>query len=274
MFDEARLPDHALMQDAAFARALRLCGQRPVHLPGGLLLLMQRIAGIRVAMLPRASPPADLARQLRAAGLSRRPLILSPDQPCGGLPWLKLRAPRQVALLPLTPDHACQRVLLHPKWRNQLRRAERFGMKVTCRPLPPDPQTPVLRMEVEQARQRGYLNWPAPLTAAFAKVAPDQTQVLRAHHKGRCVAHMLFLIHGRTASYHIGHVTAQGKVLGAHNLLMWRAVERMTALGLGRLDLGTLDPRTPGLNRFKLRTGAQVHDTGGTYLRWRPLARR
>ncbi|MDG1170769.1 MAG: GNAT family N-acetyltransferase, partial [Sulfitobacter sp.] len=73
MFDEAALPphSHALMQDPAFARALRFCGQRPIVLPSGLMLLQQRLAGVPVLMLPRAAPPPDLRAQLRVSARVR-----------------------------------------------------------------------------------------------------------------------------------------------------------------------------------------------------------
>ena len=272
MFDEPRPPDHALMQDPAFATALRLCGQRPVTLPGGRTVLMQRIAGIRVAMLPRAVPPDDLTDQLRAVKLHRHPLILSPDMACKLPHGLRLCQPRELAWLDLTGGIDQCRARLHSKWRNQLRLAEKHRVRVTCKPMDPDPNSQILKQEQEQCRLQGYLNWPAPLTATFASVAPKQTHLFRACHNGQTIAHMLYLSHGATATYHIGHTTPQGRAFAAHNLLLWGAVERFANLGYQRLDLGLLDPRTPALNHFKLRTGAISHQTGGTYLCWRPLA--
>ena len=84
---------------------------------------------------------------------------------------------------------------------------------------------------------------------------------------------MLFLSHGSSATYHIGHITPRGKALCAHNLLLWEAGRHLAHLGCRSLDLGRLDPRTPGLDRFKLRGGAQRQETGGTYLIWHPLAK-
>lgn len=74
--------DHPLMQDRAFAAALRLCGEDLITLPSGHMLLNRRIFGIPVLMLPRAAPPPDLIDQLETLGLQRRPLILSPEHPC------------------------------------------------------------------------------------------------------------------------------------------------------------------------------------------------
>ncbi len=273
MFDEAPTAQNALMQDAAFAQALRLCGGEPVHLPGGLMVLRRRILGVPLAMLPRAAPPLDLNDQLRAAGLHRIPLILSPDRPCPLPRSLRLRNPVTLAVVDLTAPHHARRARLHQKWRNQLRRAENTEMTITRAPLPPDPATCVLRLEDRQSRLRGYANWPAPLTAAFASVAPDQTNLFRAAYQGRRLGHMLFLSHGDHVSYHLGHSNAEGRQLGAHNLLLWRAMDHFAKAGFTVLELGVLSEKTPGLNRFKLRAGAQRITTGGTHLCFRPLAK-
>lgn len=273
MFDAApTTPSHALQQDPAFAAALRMCGQNPVSLPGGLILLHRRLMHVPVAMLPRAMPPPDLEAQLQAVGMARTPLILSPDQPCSGLRALRIRAAMSSAVIDLTPDDATRRSLLHPKWRNQLRRAEESPLRITSTSLSPDHD--LLQIEAEQARARGYAHWPLALTAAFARVAPAQTRLFMAYLKGHPVAYMLFLRHGSRATYHIGHNTHQGRIHHAHNLLLWNASCWLAALGHSSLDLGLLQADAPTLNRFKLRAGAVPLQTGGTWLRWRPLARR
>lgn len=273
MFDHAdpNAP-RPLMQDPAFVAALRLCGQHPLRLPGGLILLQRRIFGLRMLMLPRAAPPPDLARQLAALGLQRRPLILSPEGTGWLPPSLPLARPKARAVLSLHGTATARRARLHPKWRNQLAAARSRGLVHTVAPLPADPDHPVLRLEERQASARGYANWPAPLTAAFAATAPAQTHLFRARLGDRIVAHMLFLSHGSGATYHIGHITDCGKAVCAHNLLLWEASRHFADRGMQSLDLGLLHPATPDLNRFKLRTGAEEVPTGGTHLYWHPFA--
>ena len=270
MRDTAPFADTPLMQDPAFAAALRACGETPVILSCGLILLHRRCAGVPVAMLPRAAPPADLDAQVARAGLARVPLILSPERPCALPRAMRLRPPVALLVLDLTPPDSIRREALHAKWRNQLCRAEAGRLRVTHHPLPPD--DPLLRQEAEQARARGYLNWPAPLTAAFAAVSPDQTRLFTATERGEAVARMLFLRHGACATYHIGHITPRGKALCAHNLLLWEASCWLARQGHVTLHLGPDGP--PPLARFKRRAGARPRPTGGTWLRWRPLARR
>lgn len=151
---------HPLMQDRSFAAALRLCGERPITLPSGLLLLNRKALGIPLLMLPRAAPPCDLHVQLAHAGLSHRPLLLSPEQDCPMPRALRISAPRKLLVLNITPDEGAQRAALHQKWRNQLCRAENHALRVLHRCLKPD--DPLIKLEAQQARVRRYQNWPAP----------------------------------------------------------------------------------------------------------------
>ncbi len=274
MFDIAPDADTPLLQDMAFAVALRLCGQNPVILPSGLIVLRQRILGVPMLMVPRAIPPVDLTDQLRKFGLNRLPLILSPERACPLPAAVRLRAPQTIAQLDLIPDTEIARAQLHPKWRNQLHRAEKAGLRVTHKVMPSGSNHPLLHLETAQAKRRRYANWPATLTSTFAKVAPDQTRLFTAHIGNTPVAHMLFMRHGQRTTYHIGHITERGKAVCAHNLLLWKASRWLTDHGHSAIDLGVITPQTPGLNRFKLRTGAKLVESGGTWLRWCPLARK
>jgi hypothetical protein len=276
MFDASAPPDAIpLMQDRAFAAALRLCGENPVILPSGLLLLSRRIAGLPVLMLPRAVPPSDLRAQLVQAGLHRRPLILSPEQPCARLSalWigaLRIAADRGLLRMDLRAPVASRRAALHQNWRHQLGQAETGPLRVLHRPMTPD--HPLLVLSQQHERTHGYRNWPRALTAAFVQAAPAQTHLFTALLRGHSVAHMLFLTHGARATYHIGHTTDAGRNSRAHNLLLWEAVNTLAARGTTTLDLGPAT--TPQIDRFKRRAGAELVPTGGTWLRWTPLSLR
>jgi len=273
MFDETPAECVSLMQTPAFAQALKLCGQTPLTLSSGEMLLIRRFLGLRVAMLPRSAPPEDLEAQLHTLGLRRTPVILSPDVPCALPRAVPIRRARDQIVLKLAGGNDLARARLHSKWRNQLARVEKRPVHVTYGPLDPDPRHPLLVLEQAQCAERRYQNWPAALTAAFAAAAPRQTHLFSAEYRDKTVAHMLFLSHGSRATYHIGHITPLGRKLYAHNLLLWRASRLLATLGHQTLDLGLMQHGATGLNRFKLRTGAERHPTGGTWLYWRPLAK-
>jgi len=175
---------HPLMQDPAFASALKAVGQSPLVLPSGLVILQRRFAGMRVAMLPRAQVPDDIADQLRAAGVRRVPLILSPEAPQRPPRALRLRAPVARAVIDLHTPPAERRRALHVKWRNQLAKAEGANLRIRVTPAPAQASHRIYRLETDQSKTRRYSHWPCALTAAFATLAPEQTHLFTATHLG------------------------------------------------------------------------------------------
>lgn len=275
MFDCApTMPPMPLMQSAAFEAALRACGQRPVRLSCGTLMLRRTVAGLPVAMLPRAtlSDPArtlSLARKITGA-----PILLSPAQPAdlsvhGALPLI---SPAQQAVISLNADPDVMRANLHGKWRNRLKHAEKAGLRVRHHPMPRRTDHWLLQADAAQQRARRYRNWPVPLTLGFAATTPRAAIVFEAFRGADPVAALLILRHGDTATYHIGHTTTAGRAASAHTLLMWTAMCWCARHGHHWLDLGLIDTRhAAGLARFKLGTGADVMPLGGTWLHWPPL---
>lgn len=80
------------------------------------------------------------------------------------------------------------------------------------------------------------------------------------------MASMLFLRHGRTASYYIGWADEEGRKSNAHNRLLWEALSTMKQSGITDLDLGGINTHDlPGISRFKLGTGGRVLTLAGTY---------
>ncbi|MEX0366202.1 MAG: GNAT family N-acetyltransferase [Ruegeria sp.] len=270
-----------LQQSPEFAAALRAIGRPPLPLPDGTLALRRRICGLPVTMLARSRPcPNALPDLLKEAGLQNTLLVLSPDDPTRDLAHLgavPVMSPATLAELDLTGD---LRANLRGKWRNRLVHAEKQNLRVTRQNMPLDPAHWLFKEATAQQRQRGYRSWPTDLTLAYARENPGQAKLFTAFAGKTPVAAMLFLCHGRAATYHIGHTTARGRHHSAHTLLMWEAMRWLARKGHHRLDLGLISTEdAPGLARFKLGTGAQARPLGGTWLWWprlgktlRPLA--
>ncbi|MWD26986.1 GNAT family N-acetyltransferase [Aquicoccus sp. SCR17] len=193
--------------------------------------------------------------------------------------FFPLLTPVSVAVIDLAPDRATRRARLHSKWRNRLARAEEAPLRVTRSTLPADPGHWLLRQEARQQKHRGYRGLPPAFSAAFAATNPRQAQLFTASDRdGTPVAAMLFLRHGRMASYQIGWSGEAGRRHHAHRLLLWRAMDWLAEQGHSQLDLGALNAQdAPGLARFKLGTGATCRPLGGTWIAHptlAPLARR
>jgi hypothetical protein len=143
----------------------------------------------------------------------------------------------------------------------------RQGLAVTRRPLPANPRHWLLRAELSEARRLGYRPLPPAMIAALAAAHPGAAQLFCAHLAGQRVAAMLFLRHGQAATYQIGWSRPEGRAASAGNLLMWRAMLELQAMGVDQIDLGAADPvGAPGLATFKTCTGAQLRQLGGSWL--------
>ena len=271
----------SLLQSNRFEAALRACGADPVRLDGGVLLVRRRFASLPLGMLarvaPDALPAALMAARDPAHGLRRAPLIVSPTAPLTAhdqgtrTALLPLASPAQNAQLALgAPDMMHKR--LHQKWRNRLRRAQNAGLRLQHGPLVAGSDHWVLAADRAQQRRRGYGTWPTHLTEAYAGGDLRHAVMFEAYAGYTPLAAMLFLRHGSSASYHIGHATPAGCAANAHNLLMWHAMVWLADHGHDKVDLGLLDTEgAPGLARFKLGTAAQVENLGGTWLSWPPV---
>ncbi|MEM8732044.1 MAG: GNAT family N-acetyltransferase [Pseudomonadota bacterium] len=171
------------------------------------------------------------------------------------------------ARLPLSPPETLM-ARMHGKWRNRLRRAQDGSLRIDSGPLPDTGDHWLLTQEEAQARARGYRRLPARFTRAWrAANGARSTRLFVAKIGKTPVAGMLFLCHGKTASYHIGWSSDIGRRSHAHNLLLWRVACWFEARGYTWIDLGTLDTETtPGLARFKLGAGAHPVTLGATYM--------
>lgn len=192
---------------------------------------------------------ADDARMMAAAGFHR------------------IAAPRVVADLILRPSTDAMAAHLSPKWRNRLRHGQSQGLKIQRRPLPADPNHWLFRAEAAQARRMWYQPMPSTMIAALAASKPGAAQLFTAYHHGEKVAAMLFVRHGRDATYQIGWSNDKGRALSAGPVCMWRAMVDLQAMGTDHIDLGAADRRrAPGLAHFKRGTGAQMRALGGSWI--------
>jgi hypothetical protein len=272
----------SLPQSEEFLRALRATGQDPLVLErmNNTTVLRQRFWGrIDVAMVNRATvhKPLRLLEMLQEEGLRRTPVILSPETPTpelarhGAVP---LMGPASVARLNLAPCPNARRAALHQKWRNRLRHGESQSLRLTRQNMPVDPTHWLFAADQAKQTERGYRSWPVGLTLAYAQANPGTAKLFQAFEGKEPVAAILVLRHGQHATYHLSHSSDRGKQLSAHNLLMWEAMSWLSAQGCKTLDLGVINTEdAPGLARFKLGTGADLHRLGGTWIFWPPMGR-
>lgn len=155
------------------------------------------------------------------------------------------------------------------KWRNRLNKAlanEKIRWHVQasrkrCEWL--------LGKEQDQREAKKFHGLPTHFVQAYIAAAADHRQafvVAYAELGKDTIAGMLFLIHGRVASYHMGWADEQGRQLSAHNALLWQTLPYLQTMGVEVLDLGGVNTHDlPGISRFKLGTGGHAITLAGTY---------
>ncbi|WP_216644251.1 GNAT family N-acetyltransferase [Palleronia sp. THAF1] len=156
-----------------------------------------------------------------------------------------------------TPEIAiCDPSAPRPKpWRNAVARAERSGLCIMDHGGCPDW---LWRGQVRQARARRYMGLPRRWLIAMERATPGTVRSLAAYQGGDPVAGITMLRHGRRWTYQIGWTSAEGRRLGAHNLLLDIAMRRAAEAGVQVFDLGMAPTSMPGLRRFKQSCGALI----------------
>lgn len=258
----------ALQQSSEFLATLKLAGLDHRVLQDGTLVQKQRSFGIPLALISRAY--LDWSRlDLSAVGLSRHIVLINAetqDNSPARLGAIPLISPATIAELPLTGN---LRAGLRQKWRNRLAKVERSDIRITRQNMPNQIDHWLLQA---CDRDRRYRHWPSRLTLAYLQANPGKAKLFTAHLGNAQVAAMLFLHHGNSCTYHLGHTTQAGRAFSAHTLLLWHAIQYFAQKGCKLMDLGVISTEeAPGLARFKLGTGAQGRKLGGTWVWWPPL---
>lgn len=173
-------------------------------------------------------------------------------------------------LLDLTRSPQERRAAQEGRWRNRLNAAERSGLKMrVCGSKTSDYEW-LVKAEGAQRQKRGYIALPEHFVQAFQAASRKPSAAvltLAAQWEKQPCAGMLFLVHGSTATYHLGWTNDTGREHSAHNLLLWEACSLLAERGVRQLDLGGVDTLSnPGLARFKIGSGGRVVTWAGTYL--------
>ena len=229
--------------------------------------------------LPGLSPDqrADIYKRLRQTIPMPRlkvPLF-SPDCASDELDPAETRGMSRVmtgyatVLLDLTRPLATLKEQLEGKWRNRLNKAL-ANTKLRLHVQPSLKRCDwLLGQELAQREAKKFHGLPTHFVPAYIAAVADPRKafvVAYAELGKNTVGGMLFLIHGRVASYHVGWANDEGRHFNAHNALLWQVVVYLQDQGIEVLDLGGVNtPDLPGISRFKLGAGGRAITLAGTY---------
>jgi hypothetical protein len=251
-------------QSPPYRSAVEACGARAgiADLGWGTAQWVQRG---RLRLVSRgpvwAGAVAAEAQRQALRRLARWPgaTFATPESPICGPGLIPLVTSMHHALWALGPE---LRRGMAGKWRNRLAAAERDGVRVG-----PGGAGVLERLLAEDARQRRarrYLAFSERFTRALPAAALRLWEWRLA---GEIAAAMCFVVHGGSASYHLGWSNAAARAAGVHAVMLAQAAEALVGEGIGWLDLGVVDTEAaPGLARFKLGSGAVLRRLGATCL--------
>lgn len=228
---------------------------------------------------PEVSPAqrAEIYKRLRQSiPLPRLKVVLfSPDRTADQVERAEIRGMSRVmtgyatVLLDLTAPLPTLKSHLEGKWRNRLNKALsndkiRFHVQPSLKRC-----EWLLGKELDQREAKKFHGLPTEFVQAYIAAAADHRQVFvmaYAELGKNTIGGMLFLIHGRVASYHMGWADEEGRRLNVHNALLWEAMAYLQGQGVEVLDLGGVNTHDlPGISRFKLGTGGRAVTLAGTY---------
>ncbi len=226
-----------------------------------------------------AEDKREVFRLLKSALPQRWPrlLVLTPDEPANDAlkGMSRVMTGDATVLINLAKDEDALRAAMDQGWRNRLSKAERSDLVVQKAGVKPAQYRWLLDAEAKQRVKRGYRAMPLEMTERWQDAKADGARgdkgaglaVYRADLKRDAAAGMLFLIHGRRATYHVGWTSDEGRTNAAHNLILWTAMRELKARGVAVLDLGGVNTQSgAGIARFKLETGGDVMQRSGAFV--------
>jgi Acetyltransferase (GNAT) domain len=202
-------------------------------------------------------------------------LVLTPDEADAPQGLHRVMTGDATVLVDLTRDEAALKAGMESSWRNKLSKAERSELVVQKAGVKPAQYRWLLEAEQKQRQKRGYRAMPLEMTERWQDAKAEGGSgdkgaglaVFRADLKRDAAAGMLFLIHGKRATYHVGWTSDEGRSNAAHNLILWTAMKDLKARGVAVLDLGGVNTQSgAGIARFKLEAGGKVLLRAGGYV--------
>lgn len=167
----------------------------------------------------------------------------------------------------LTQDEETLRTNFKKKWRQSLEKAEGAGLTVTWDE--PEKHLPWFLTTYEQDKaQKDYRGASVKTLSALGHVFKSNKNLLigRALKGDTCIAAIMLLCHGSSATYQAGWSGEMGRKTNAHHLLLWQALAVLKQKGIKDFDLGGINEHEAmGVKKFKEGLGGDSVALPGLY---------
>ena len=148
-------------------------------------------------------------------------------------PWTSI-------LMDLRLDELDLRSKLDGKWRNQLAVSERSGLALECSKEQFDFELMLTQYKITLIAKK-FSGPSIHLLRCLWKQADLSTQpvyILKAMYQTRCVAGVMLVCHGTSATYLVGWNSDEGRKINSHNFLLWQSILLLKKAGYLYFDLG------------------------------------
>lgn len=179
------------------------------------------------------------------------------------------RAGYKTLWLDLNNDENTLRANMRPNWRGSLAKAEKAEIEGIWSLGAADLET-IIGLYAADKAARGY-GGPSPsflkaYLPILAKRENLETGIVRTRDH-QIAAFVVLAVHGRSATYLIGWVSAKAREFCAHHLLLWEGMRRLKQRGIMELDLGGIsdDESGEGIRLFKEGMGGALFSSAGLY---------
>lgn len=172
--------------------------------------------------------------------------------------------------LTLSEDQLWQN--LYGKNRTDIRKAKKADFKVTYGDHNHIQTDWLLEREQKQQKEKKYQGLPVELVknyGQFSRAGRQNVYTAFAVKKGddTPLSGVLFLGHGRSATYHIGWNGRRGRKCRALNLLLWNMILKLKKAGIETIDLGGINTeKGADIARYKLSFGGNIINQSGTFM--------
>ena len=201
----------------------------------------------------------------RRIGRKRRWIPISSLTPPSS--WIRRDEGHQTLWLNLTPPLDALHQNLKKNWRNALTKAEKSALTVSW-DSDLDALPFMLKTYDLDKKRRGYGGLSvSSLETLIRRCYKTQNCVIgRALYDGDCVAYVIILTHGQSATYMAGWSHQKGRAHNAHHLLLWNALDVLKQKGINYFDLGGInEENSKGVAQFKMGMGGDIVRGSGLY---------
>ena len=172
----------------------------------------------------------------------------------------------QTFLIDLEKSEEELRKDLSKNWRYTVKKAENSDLKIEWDDKQDHFDWFIKRYQLD-SYAKGY-NGPSILfLKELSEYMPPKSVIIgRAMLQNKPIGAIMLLCHGRGSTYQLGWSGKQGRELGAHNLLLWKALFYLKKHQISSLDLGGFNENDAStIKKFKQGLGGRLVSLVGLY---------